>query len=374
MIKIGNQQMLRDINKSTLLHTIFHHGPISRIDLSRKTKLSPTTVSILMEEIIREGIVREIGTTGSGVGRKMTLLNIDSQGGYIVGVDLASSPAHCVLLNLNGELVATQGLKPIIGEEQLRSGLPESITAFIDKQNIPLDLIKRIGISIPGRLDDIQSTILASTYLKVRNFPLQSCLEDALSIPVLLINDLDAAGFAERFSGAAKGDHTTIFIMIDYGTGAGLVLNDQIYHGSRGTAGRIQAFDPFCTPTLSTKLKAEYPEAFDGMTAEETIRSFIDLALMGTEPFREQADRIITDMADYCGKALQLLNPQKMILGGWITDNGLFFDKLVTAIQKRENSLVATTPVVASHWKKYGAAMGAATFGLHEIFKRKTVQ
>lgn len=366
--------MLRDINKSTLLHTIYHHGPISRIDLSRKTKLSPTTVSILIEEIIRDGLVHEIGTTGSGVGRKMTLLNIHSQGGYIVGVDLSSSPAHCVLLNLHGELIATQGMKPIIGEDPLRNELSESIHAFIEKQGIARELIKRIVISIPGRLDDTQSTILASTYLKVRDFPLQSYLEEAMSIPVLLINDLDAAGFAERFSGAAKGDHTTIFIMIDYGTGAGLVVNDQIYHGSRGTAGRIQSFDPFCTPTLANKLKTDHPETFNGMTAEDTIRSFVDLALMGTEPFREQVDRIIRDIADYCGKALQLLNPQKMILGGWITDNGLFFDKLVTAIQKSENSLIESTPVVASHWKKYGAAMGAATLGLHEIFKRKTVQ
>lgn len=371
---IGNQQMLREINKSTLLNAIYNIGPISRVDLSRKTKLSPTTVSVLMEEMIHDGIVHEIGTTGSGVGRKMTLLDINVQGGYVIGVDLSSSPAHCVLLNLNGELVTSQGVKPIIGEDQLRERLVDVITSFIAKQNLPYHLIKRIGLSIPGRLDDTQSVILASSYLKVRDFPLLEHLEQSLDIPVLLSNDLDAAGFAERFSGSAKGDHTTIFMMIDYGIGAGLVLNDEIYHGSRGTAGRVQAFDPYSMLTLSTRLSDEYPDAFAGLSPEETIRKFVELALEGSEPYLGLAEQAIQDIADYCGKVLQLLNPQKLILGGWITDNGLFFDKLVTAIQKSENSPYGPTPVVASHWKKYGAAMGAATLGLHEIFKRKTVQ
>jgi N-acetylglucosamine repressor len=373
MLKIGNQQMLREINKSTLLHTIFHNGPISRVDLSRRTKLSPTTVSVLIEEMIREEIIHEIGTTGSGVGRKMTLLNIKAQGGYVVGLDLSSSPAHCVLLNLHGELVANQGLKSLIGEEQIRFDLVEQLNAFIEKQSIPRRLIKRVGISLPGRLDDTQSIVISSIFLKLRNYPLLSVLEEALSIPVLLTNDLDAAGFAERFSGAAKGDHTTVFIMIEYGTGAGLVLNGQIYHGSRGTAGRIECFDMYCTPTLAGKLKNDYPEQFGSLSAEETIRTFVELALAGVDPFREQAECIILNIADYCGKTLQMINPQKMILGGWITDNGLFFDKLVTAISKKENSTYGTTPVVSSHWKKYGSAMGAATLGLHEIFKQKTV-
>ncbi|MBP1995360.1 ROK family transcriptional regulator [Paenibacillus eucommiae] len=374
MIKIGNQQMLREINKSTLLHTIFDNGPISRVDLSRKTKLSPTTVSILIDDMIRQELVHEIGTTGSGVGRKMTLLNIKADGGYVLGIDLASSPAHCVLLNLHGELIANQGLKSLVGEEQLRSDLVSLTHSFIEKQNIPQSLIRRVGISVPGRLDDKQSVVITSHYLKLHNFPLLSVMEEALSIPVLVTNDLDAAGFAERFSGAAKGDHTTVFIMIDYGTGAGIVLNGQVYHGARGTAGKTEYFEPYCTQVLAGKLKEDFPGQFEALSADETIRTFIELGLSGIEPYRERAEYMIADIANYCARTLQMLNPQKMILGGWITENGLFFDKLVTAINKKENSPYGATPVVSSHWKKYGAAMGAATLGLYEIFKQKVVQ
>ncbi|GAB6929037.1 DNA-binding transcriptional regulator NagC [Paenibacillus sp. JCM 10914] len=373
MNKIGNQQMLRELNKSTLLNSLFFNGPISRVDLSRQTKLSPTTVSVLIEELIQEGIVHEIGTTGTGVGRKMMMLAINAQGGYVIGLDLSTSPARCVLLNLNGEFITSQGLKPLTGEQQLRYELPEHISDFMEKQEIPRHLVKRIGISIPGRLDDVQRVILASSYLKVREFPLLSYLEEAMSIPVLLTNDLDAAGFAERFSGSAKGDHTTIFIVIERGTGAGLVLNNQIYHGSRGTAGRIQSFDSLCIHPFSDQLKKDFPDIFSELSPEETISNFVELALERTAPFDHMAERIIGIIADYCGKMLQMLNPQKLILGGWITNNGLFFEKLVQAIHRSENSPHGPTPVVASHWKKYGSAMGAATLGLHEIFKKISV-
>jgi predicted NBD/HSP70 family sugar kinase len=371
---IGNQQILREINISAILHMIREKGPISRIELARETKLSPTTVSVLIEEMIRENLVHEIGTSGNGVGRRMTLLNIRADGGYVIGIDLSSSPVQCVLLNLNGELIATHSFKPMIGEEKIRTQLAACINSFIEQQNIPRNRIKRIGVSIPGRLDDTQTIIKASMYLQLRSFPMARMLEDALKMPVLLVNDLDAAGYAERYSGAAKGDDTIIFLMIDYGTGAGIVLNGQVYHGSGGAAGRTPTCAPYCTPILADRLRQASPELFGELTPEETIDKFIELALSGVQPFVDQMNDMIDDLAKFCSIMLQMINPQKLILGGWIAENTLFFHRLAAAINKAENNPDGSTPVLAFHWKKYGAAMGAATLGLNEIFKQKIVQ
>jgi len=374
MIKIGNQQMLREINISTLLHTIFEHGPISRVELSRKTKLSPTTVSVLIEEMIREQFVHEIGVSGSGVGRKMTLLNIRPDGGYLIGVDLSTSPPNAVLLDLNGKMIASRDLKPLYGEEEFRKELAPQIEQFIREQQVPHDHIKRIGISLPGRLDDTQTVVTASRFLNLTQFPLVRVLKEALPFPILMRNDLDAAGFAERFSGAAKGEHSIIFLMIGYGTGAGLVLNGEIYHGSSGAAGRTPFFAPYCTPILAERLKREHPDRFSGLSNEEIVHAYADLALAGTAPFKDEVDAMIADVADYSGKILQMINPQKMILGGWMTHHPALFERLVSEIQVSENSPYGPTPVVVRHWQQFGAALGAAMLGLHEIFKQKTVQ
>lgn len=373
MNKTGNQQMLKEINKSLLLNLIYQHGPISRIDLSRKTKLSPTTVSVLMEEAIREGIVHETGTFGSGVGRKMTLLDIHADNGYVLGIDLSRAPSRCVLLNLRGKVVTKEKLERFIGEESINSDLTEAIQTFISRQNVDPDLIKWLGVSVPGSLDEKREMIIRSSYLQLINFPIKKLLYEAFKIPVHLFNDLDAAGFAERFSGAAKGNRTIVYILIDYGVGAGFVINNQIFRGSTGQAGKIHDFYYYSTENLYKRLRKEYGDLFANVAPDEAIRKFIQLALDGREPFKKELNEIKQNIAKYCGNVLQLLNPEKMILNGWIAANEEFFQKLSDQIHKYEVSSGTPTKVAASYWKDYGPAIGAATLGLHQMFKTKRV-
>ncbi len=162
MNKRGNQQMLKGINKSLLLNLIYKHGPISRIELARLTKLSPTTVSSLVEEIIKEGIIHETGTTSSGVGRKMTLLNVHTDNGYVVGIELSKKSSLFVILNLRGEVIIKEKMESFIGEQAIRDNFANAIEKFIDQQKINSKLIKWIGVSIPGIIDAGQETVISS--------------------------------------------------------------------------------------------------------------------------------------------------------------------------------------------------------------------
>jgi len=364
---------MREINKSLLLNLLYQDGPLSRIDLSRRTLLSPTTVSVLIDEAIKEGIVYESGvSSGTGVGRKMTLLSIKEDNGYVLGIDLSNSPSRCVLLNMRGKVMATQPLKRLIGEESIRSDLIEMIRGFIDSEQIPLDSISRIGVSVPGRITADQASI-SSIYLNVENMPLKKMLDDAFHIPVNLVNDLDAAGFAERFSGAAKGNETIVYILIDYGVGAGLVLNNQIFRGSTGRAGRIEEYVDFLTDKLAQRLKEQFPDAFATLSEEATVQQFVQLGMDGIEPYASELEPIMHRIAKYCGNVVLLINPEKLILSGWITENEAFFQRLIGVIHQYEDR-TDRTPVSASYWKEYGAAVGAATLCLHQMFKMKTIE
>ncbi|MGE6228569.1 ROK family transcriptional regulator [Paenibacillus chitinolyticus] len=377
MNQIGNQQMLREINKSLLLNNIYEQGPISRVDLARKTRLSPTTVSVLMEEAIREGLVRETGTAGSGVGRRMTLLDINASGGCVLGVDLSNAPARCVLLDLRGNLLASQPLQPaqpLFGPEAMCSELPQLIRAFLEEQETPLATIRWMGVSIPGRIDEKRENVVNSTVLGLENFPLRTKLYEEFNIPMHLVNDLDAAGFAERFNGTAKGLQTIVYILIDYGIGAGLVLNNQIYRGRHDRAGRIREFSRFSTANLSKRLLETYPDTFGDVRDDEplVVRRFVDLGMQGAEPFAGELEEIIETIASYCGHVLQLLSPEQLILGGWVGESEPFFTRLAERIQSREQAIVPT-PVHSPRWKEYGASIGAATIGLHRMFKSRTM-
>ncbi|MBW8348543.1 ROK family transcriptional regulator [Bacillus sp. IITD106] len=369
----GNQQMLREINKSLLLNLIYLHGPISRVELARLTKLSPTTVSVLVEEIMNEGIIHETGTSGSGVGRKMTMLEINANNGYVVGVDLSKASSRFVLLNLRGEVISMDKLDSFIGEKSLREKLPKTIESFIKKQGVDRSLIKWTGISVPGILDEKEETVLGSKYLQIRDFPLKPLLTEKFDIPIHLVNDIEAASFAERFSGAAKGKETIVYILVDYGIGAGFVINNQIYRGATNQAGKIGDFYEYGIDKLAQRLKTQYPKDLKSDEPEAAIDKYVQLALEGKEPFKDDLDKVIQNIAKYCGNVLQLMNPEQLIISGWVASNEELSNLLITRIHQYEVAKEPTT-VKVSFWKDYGPAIGAATLGLHQMFRTKTIQ
>ncbi|OXS57703.1 hypothetical protein B1A99_16780 [Cohnella sp. CIP 111063] len=374
MSKIGNQQMMRDINKSLLLHQIQAYGPISRAELARKTKLSPSTVSILIEEAIREGVVYESGTSGSGVGRRMTLLKIKADSGYALGVDLAGS--RCALLDMSGELIACETIPAMRGEEEITERFPGIAAAFLESQRIDPARLRTVGVSVPGRIDGTQRAIVRAKPLQLENFALADIAEQALGAPAFLVNDLDAAGFAERYNGAAQGFSTIVYILIGYGVGAGIVIDNRVYRGSEGGAGRLSGLFPYGTRTLAERIARELPETFSGREEpEEAVRRFVALGMERTDgEVRERLERATEVIAGHCASIVELLNPEQVILSGWIAENDAYFELLRGRIQSLESGqLGRPTPVKAAHWKLQGAAVGAATLGLHHIFRMKEV-
>jgi len=79
----GSLELMKKINKSIILDTIRIYGPISRAEISQKTNLSPTTVSTLTENLIKEEYVKKIGEGKSRGGRRPILLKFNSNAHFI---------------------------------------------------------------------------------------------------------------------------------------------------------------------------------------------------------------------------------------------------------------------------------------------------
>lgn len=372
MKKIGNQQTMREINKSHLLNLLYLYSPISRVDLARKSKLSPSTVSVLVEEAIREGLIYESGTEGSasGVGRKRTMLSIREDQVYVLGIDMSNS-SKCVLLNLKGNVVASRVLRQISGQHMIREVFSEAVHGLIEEQQIEMDSIKWMGVAVPGRVKGDQG-LVSSSLLQVENMPLKQIIYDEFGIPVHLVNDLQAAGFAEQFSGAGAGQETLLYILIGHGVGASFFVNNQIYHGSNGKAGVMKHLYHCGTFELAERIKKmeEAAGRFDGMTHEEIVYAALELGYQGEAAFQSLLHEIMHDIAKYCANVILLFNPNQLVLSGWVSNHNDFFNQLVELTHFYEEG---RTPIIASQWKAIGAAVGAATLGLHQIFKMKII-
>lgn len=370
MRKNATQQAMKERNKSLLLHLMYDEGPISRVELARKTELSPSTVSMLIDQLIREGFVHETGTAGTGVGRKMKMLEIARDCGYSIGIDLSNMATRCVMLDVRGEIVASEKLPKLAGEAELFEVLPQFIEGFVSRQEVDRSRIRWMGISLPGIVDEERGMVRQSHYLGLNQFPLAEIVSRETGIPVRLINDLDAQGYAERFSGAAQGKRTIVYLLFDFGVGAGLLIQNQIYRGATGFAGNMASYAAYSTGKLASKLKARHPELFGERTDEEAVGTFLELGVSGKTPFAGMLDDIADEIAKYCASALQLINPEQLILNGWPTRNVPFLERLIERIHHFEESPGLPTMVKAAYWKEYGGAVGAASVELDHFFGR----
>jgi predicted NBD/HSP70 family sugar kinase len=93
-----------------------------------------------------------------------------------------------------------------------------------------------IGVGSPGVVD-LGGVVLRAPNLGWVDEPLQASIAARFDLPVVVINDANAAALAEHSFGEARGD--MMLVKVGHGVGAGLLLGGSPVLGSRFAAGEI---------------------------------------------------------------------------------------------------------------------------------------
>lgn len=225
---------VRGHNRSLLLQSLFHQGAMSRADLSRETGLTRVTISDLVADLIADGFVAEMGVReASGPGKPAILVDIDRAGHRIVGIDLSGSDAFLgAVLTLDGKVVARREVPVVTGGDVVGTVVALA-RALVGDAHAP---VLGIGVGTPGIVDD-HGVILSAPNLRCAGFDLESALETALGLPVLVANDANAAVLAEYTFGGAGDD--VLLVKVGRGVGSGLLASGRPMRGAHFAAGEI---------------------------------------------------------------------------------------------------------------------------------------
>jgi predicted NBD/HSP70 family sugar kinase len=226
----------RSHNRALVLQTLYRAGSVSRADLARATGLTRVTISDLVAQLIGDDLIVELGQREDArPGKPATLLDINRSGFQILGLDLSD---HAVLrggvLDLDGHILERRevGLDGASG-----SAVVDKVIALtrelIAAAGAP---ILGVGVGSPGVVD-LGGTVISAPNLGWSDLPLQSLLENAIGLPVLVANDANAAVLAEHSFGGALSD--TMLVKVGHGVGAGLLLGGTPLFGNRFAAGEI---------------------------------------------------------------------------------------------------------------------------------------
>jgi len=230
----------REINRSIVLNLVRAHQPISRADLARAMSVSRGAVTLIVNDLLREGLVIE-GATGETMrGRKPTFLYIDSGRRAVVAVDVRASRTFLQLADLSGQ--------PISGVVSIPT--PREPKAFVDAlaervkslraEDREITAIEGIGVVVPGMVERSTMQVLHAPTLGWRNVNIREPLAAATGLPVQVENSGRACVLAQAWAirdASAPGD--LVFVSVSDGVGVGVMIHGEILRGTHNIAGEF---------------------------------------------------------------------------------------------------------------------------------------
>ncbi|GGP12064.1 ROK family transcriptional regulator [Oceanobacillus neutriphilus] len=285
-----DQKRIRKYHYFLLLSLIQKHKNISRTQLAKITKMSNTTVGKIINELIDDELILEIGNTVGDAGRRAKLLTINSKGAYIIAVEIDLEYTNIALVALNGTILSSLQINLNANQN------PNTVMDIIIK-NIKLLMTKfqpeikekilAIGIGLPGLITWPKGEVLVVPQFHWKDVKVKSYIEARLDYIVYIDTDVRTALLAESLFGNMTQYDNSACIYVGSGVGGAVMMNGEILRGHHNMLGEIGhiTIDPdgalcdcgrlgclqtfFCSSDLEKKAQMPINEIFQAYDREE---------------------------------------------------------------------------------------------------------
>ena len=330
----GSLESLRERNRRRVLEALRTAGVTSRADLARRTGLSRTTVSSLVGDLVREGLVAErverTGAPGSQGGRPPVLVSLDRRAGAAVGIDFGKTHVTVAVADLSHSVQSEQR-HALPGDHTAEQGLDTAaalVDAALAQAGVERSEVLGVGMGLPGPIHGETGNVGSSAILPGWvGVSAAAAMGERLGLPVRVENDANLGARAEHLWGAGAGVDDMTYLKIATGIGAGFVLGGRPYVGAGGTAGEfghtiVDEDGPVCRCANRGCLETMASGAAvvdllrPTLGPELTLGHVVELTVQGHPACR----RVVADAGRLIGRALanlvNLLNPARVVVGG----------------------------------------------------------
>ena len=383
----GSQQLLKVINRMALVRHLCANPGLSRADLAGAVGLTKSTVSGLVRELIGEGwlVEREVVATGD-LGRRPTPLFIDPGRLLLLGAEVGVESVRVVATSLTGEIHACT-VASFGASRTVRACITILATALqkLRKQLDAHQQVLGIGVGLPGGVNEARGVLHFAPNLGWRDIPFGELLTDKLQgtalegTPLFLQNEADVAALGEMEFNPTPASDPLLYVSINQGLGAGVIVGDRLLTGSRGFAGEVghmvlQLGGPRCSCGRRGCAEALIATRamLHGSGEDAALRS---LAEVRAHLVDEDAETVkaVASAGRYLGVLLQNLatayDPASIVLGGSVVELGEPFLKpaLDTLLDYANAASLPPPSVRISRFGANAVAVGAAALARYRL-------
>lgn len=399
-----SNQNIKNFNKHSAVDRIrFAPNGISRTDLAEDMGLTRSAVTIIVNDLLDNGVIFEAESRSIPNGRPPVVLEINPKRGIVAGVDMGATHASIAIADFSAKIIDEISIPIQIkdGPEKCIPQIKSALNQLLERNGLQISEIMAVGVGVPGPVIKDAGMVMSPPIMPGWDrFPIRQTLEETWGCPVSLNNDAELGALGEWAYGAGRGEKNLAYIKVGSGIGAGLIINQQIYGGTTGSAGEIGHITIDENGPLCTCGNHGCMEAFAGGNAiaqqarklvesgKRTILSSIppeaitardvaECASRGDLPAQEILMRAGTFIGIAIAGLINIFNPGAVIIGGGVAQVG---DLLTNSIRQaaRERSLLAleqsvriSTAMLGQRSSLIGATVQAVNLAIHDVVEKK---
>ncbi len=382
---------VRRANQATLLRRLFFAGPMSRQELAEETGLSAGTVTTVVGGLIEQGLVSEAGTQESEGGRPRILLQVARDRGLVVGVEVGETRLRVEAFDLGLQKVGGAD-RPVDGgrgnPEWIVDAIAGALGDVLIEAGSSASAVLGIGVGVSGIVDQGPDPLVHAASFGWEGVPLAAMLRSRFDAPVIVDNGAKTLGQAEMWLGAGRGARHAAVALLGTGVGAAVFTDGRLYRGAHSSAGEwghtpivvggraCRCGSRGCLETYvgGLAIADQWASAGSNPRATSGDQEAVVGDLVASLARDPRADELAAFIAEHLGAGLatliNLFNPERIILSGWI---GLELGPSILEQVRAQTAAYALrrpfeqTEIVLGELGPDAVALGAATLVIDQI-------
>ena len=382
------------IKRSIIAHMAVH-GESTLSELTRELHISVPTMTKLVQELVDENIVSDLGKVETPGGRRPNIFGLASSAIYFAGVNVGRDGMTFLITDLQNNIIKEHQDPSFELQDrpQCLERICASIEEFIATCGIDRSKILGLGVCMTGRVNP--DTGRSYKFFTSSEQSLRELFEERTGIRVLLENDTRSRCYAEYTCGRSKDESNVLYLHMGRGVAIGIVVDGKLYYGKSGFAGEFGHIPFFDNEIIcSCGKKGCLETEVSGIAIEEKMRQQIERGV--NTILKEQYDRqksihiddiiaaakhddtlsieLIEEAGEKVGKAVAFLintfNPETVIVGGNLAAAG---DYVMLPLKSATNKYSLNLVYKDTKFRVSKMSENASAWGVAMLIRNKVI-
>jgi predicted NBD/HSP70 family sugar kinase len=239
-MKTADPELMRAINRFHVMDAIRRFGPLSRVEISERTDLSPTTVSAITAALLDDGLIATLqlgALRDASRGRPRVMLRLNPDAARVVGVKLAPDLITVAVTDFCANPLSKLSLPIRIHRQTpavIADLVEDGVRRCVSDAELEMGDIAGLCVGLPGVVANATGVCRQSPIFSERDVGFGELLSRRLGVAVAVDSDVNLVALAEHWFGQARELDDFLVVSIERSLGLGILHKGELFRGANG--------------------------------------------------------------------------------------------------------------------------------------------